>query len=402
MNLFEIFEESIVVLRTNKLRTGLSVLGIIIGIGSVISLVSLGTASQQSVKERIQSLGSNLLIIRPGSSQQGFLRGSGGDSSGLTYEDSVAIAESPRFTSINKVAADYTSQSQVSYGSENTNTSITGVTGNYFEINNIQVEHGIGITEDDNIFNNKVAVIGPDLVEELYTNENPLGTNLRIEGKTFKVVGITKSKGFGSDSTIYIPLFTAQKILFGVNHVSTIYVSAKDESFMDAAENQLGFFLLERHNIDTPENADFSIFSQSDILETASEVTATFTTLLTGIAAISLVVGGIGIMNIMLVTVTERTREIGIRKALGAKRKAIIMQFLMETIVLTVIGGILGVILGVVVSYALTKIMSLAFVLSYPAILLAFGVSAVIGIVFGWYPAQKASKLQPIQALRYE
>ena len=205
-----------------------------------------------------------------------------------------------------------------------------------------------------------------------------------------------------SDDAVYIPLSTAQNVVFGVKYLSYIYVTAKSEDLMNAAQNQIGYFLLERHNLENPSDADFSILSQEDILETVSQVTGTFTTLLTGIAAISLVVGGIGIMNIMLVTVTERTREIGIRKALGAKRKTIITQFLVESIVLTLMGGILGVILGVGVSLIFTKTMSMPTVVSIPSIILAVGVSCLIGILFGWYPAQRASKLQPVEALRYE
>ncbi len=408
MILTEIFEESIIVLRTNRLRTALSALGIIIGIGSVIALMTLGQASQKSVKERIQSLGANLLVVRPGSQQQGafgFLRGSQGGGTTLTYEDAQAIETSQRFTTIDSVAAEYSSRAQVSYGANNTNASISGVTPTFFSLRNTKLAFGNFITDQDMLLTTKVAVIGTSTAEELFTeNESPLGKDIRINGTTFMVIGITESTGGfgGADDTIYIPLTTAQKVVFGINHVSAIYVGAKDESLMDAAQNQLGFFLLERHGLDSPDKADFSISSQEDILETASEVTKTFTMLLTGIAAISLVVGGIGIMNIMLVTVTERTTEIGIRKALGAKRKVIILQFLTEAIVLTITGGILGVVLGLGVSYILTKVMSLPQTLSLPSIGLAFGVSALIGITFGWYPAQKASKLQPIEALRYE
>jgi len=405
MKPIEIFEESVIVLKTNRLRTGLSMLGIIIGIGSVIALMTLGYASQQSVMERIQSLGANLLTVRPGSEQHGFLRGPSEGSTSLTYDDAKAIEESQRFTTINMVAAEYSSQAQISYGSINSNVQISGVTPNFFELRNIDIELGQTITEQDNLLLNNTAVIGSSLAEELFeSGENPLGKNIRINGSAFKITGVVESNGtFGSfRDIVYTPLTTAQHTLFGVNHVSSIYAGAIDESVMEEAENQLGFFLMERHRIDKPEDADFSISSQGDILETASEVTQTFTTLLTGIAAISLIVGGIGIMNIMLVTVTERTREIGIRKALGAKRKNITAQFLVESMVLTIIGGLVGVIAGLAVSYAITNLMNLPSVISPTSIIMAFGVSALIGIIFGWYPAQKAAKLQPIDALRYE
>lgn len=407
MKITEILEESVSVLKTNRMRTGLSALGIIIGIGSVIALMTLGQASQASVKERIQSLGSNLLTIRPGSMQSGFLRGGQGESTTLTYEDALEIEKSNRITTIDKVAAVYSSRLQISSGGNNMNTTISGITPDYFSLRNISLGYGSEIEQKDLDILTKVAVIGPGIVEELFPNTpNPIGQNIRINGNSFTIIGVTKSKGSSgmdsADDSVFIPLTTAQKVLFGVDYVSYIYVGAKSEELSDAAVNQLGFFLLERHGLKTPDEADFSISSQEEILETVSEITGTFTTLLTGIAAISLVVGGIGIMNIMLVTVTERTREIGIRKALGAKSKTITTQFLVESIVLTLAGGILGVLLGVGVSIILTKTMDLPTVISIPSIALAVGVSCVIGIVFGWYPARRASKLQPIEALRYE
>ncbi len=406
MNISEIIEESISVLKTNRMRTGLSILGIIIGIGSVIALMTLGQASQQSVKDRIQSLGSNMLTVSPGAVQSGFLKGGQNEAKTLTYEDALEIEKSERITTIDGVAASYSSRSQISYGENNTNVSVIGITPNYFALRSIEVEYGSEITQKDLDSLSKVVIIGPDIIEEIFpSTSNPIGQNIRIDGNSFTVIGITKTKGsgmMGTDNSIFVPLTSAQKILFGVNYVSNIYIRAKDENLMDPAMNQIGFFLLELHGLDTPDDADFSISSQEDVIETVSEITKTFTTLLTGIAAISLVVGGIGIMNIMLVTVTERTREIGIRKALGAKRKTIITQFLIESIILTLAGGVLGVLLGIGVSLIITKNMDLPLVISIPSIALAVGVSCLIGIIFGWYPAHRASKLQPIEALRYE
>jgi putative ABC transport system permease protein len=407
MNLIEIIEESISVLRTNKLRTALSALGIIIGIGSVIALMTLGQASQLSVRQRIQSLGSNLLTIRPGNQQQGFLRGSNSSNKTLKLSDAEAIIQSNRVTTVDSVASEYSSRIQVSYERNNTNVQVSGVTENYFKIRNIEIDLGNSISLTDNINVSKVAVLGTTVVTDLFgENVNPLGKGIRINGISYTVTGVTKSKGAGgfnsSDEAIFVPLTTAQKILFGVNYISTIYVTAKSEDVMEAAKNQLGFFLLELHKKVSSSEADFSISSQEDILETANQITGTFTTLLTGIAAISLVVGGIGIMNIMLVTVTERTSEIGLRKALGAKRKTIISQFLVESVVLTITGGLIGVVAGIITSLILTKTMSLPSAISIQSILLAVTVSCVIGIIFGWYPAFKASKLQPIEALRYE
>jgi len=407
MKLIELFEEGITVLKTNRLRTGLSALGIIIGIASVITLMTLGQASQKSITQRIQSLGANLLTISPGSQEtiHGFLRSSNSGGTTLSYEDAKAIEESQRITTIDKVAAIYTSNAQVSYGPNNDNIQITGVTENYFELRNIELLAGQLITEQDNLLVRKGAVVSTGLVEDLLEeNPDPIGETIRLNGNAFTVVGVTESpSSFGQGSNaIYIPLSTAQNVLFGVNHVSSIYVGAINEDVMEEAENQLGFLLLELHGLRTPDDADFSISSQGDILETVEQVTQTFTTLLTGIAAISLIVGGIGIMNIMLVTVTERTREIGIRKALGAKRKVIVTQFLIESILLTLVGGFIGVILGLGVSLLITNMMGLPNTVSISSIGIAVTVSCVIGIVFGIYPAQKASKLQPIEALRHE
>lgn len=407
MTLLELFSEGVEVLKTNKLRTSLSALGIIIGIGSVITLMTLGKAAQQSTVQRITELGANMLTIRPGSGSSGFINESRGSASTLTYDDALAIENTDRITTIDKVAAEYSDNAQVSYERTNENVAISGITPDFFSIRNIAISYGGGITQSDIELLNKVAVLGPTVVNDLFGSQtNPIGQNIKINGVSFRVIGVTEEKGsigrFNTDESIFVPLTTAQRGLFGVTKVSNIYVNANDQQLLTEAENQVGYFLLERHRISNPSDADFSISSSADLLETVSQVTSTFTTLLTGIAAISLVVGGIGIMNIMLVTVTERTREIGIRKALGAKRRTIVVQFLIEAIILTVIGGIIGVFLGVGLSLFLTNRFNLPQLIAYESIGLAVVVSCVIGIVFGWYPAYKASKLQPIEALRYQ
>jgi putative ABC transport system permease protein len=253
----------------------------------------------------------------------------------------------------------------------------------------------------------KVAVIGPTTATALFGEAtDPVGQTIRINSQIFTIIGVTTSKGGSGfqnqDDVLYIPLTTAQKQIFGVTYLTSIAVTAASETVMTEAQNQIGYLLLERHQLDDPTQADFSIFSQQDILNTVSSVTNTFTALLSGVAAISLLVGGIGIMNIMLVTVTERTREIVLRKALGAKKRTIVIQFLIESVLITFTGGIIGILIGILFSFVYSVVSSSAFVISLPAIALAFAVSAIIGVIFGWYPAQRAASLQPIEALRYE
>jgi len=407
MDFLTLTTESIGTLTLNKLRTGLASLGIVIGIGSVIALISLGQGSQQAIQSQIQSLGSNLLTVQPGAQREGGVQGAAGGRTTLTLDDAKAIAATTQITTIQNVSPEISRRSQVTTGGSNTNTQIIGATPIYAQVHKVSITTGSFITDQHVTAISKVAVIGPQVVTDLFgENADPIGQNIRIGQQTLKVIGVTVSKGgsgfMNQDDMIYVPLSTAQKQLFGINYLNSIALEAKNENVMTDAQNEVGYFLLSRHKISDPVKADFTIMSQEDILNTASAMTGTFTALLSGIAAISLLVGGIGIMNIMLVTVTERTREIGLRKALGAKKRIITMQFLIESIILTFTGGIIGIFVGIFTSYVISKMINSVFLVSVQSILLAFAVSAGIGIIFGWYPAKRASELQPIEALRYE
>src|SRR3989344_2236952 len=408
MDLFELIRESINTLTVNKMRTSLATLGIIIGIGSVIALLSIGQGSQKMIEKQIQSLGSNLLTVIPtGQNPPRGVREAAGGGTTLTIEDAKAIETSPEITTVQTVSPEFSRRSQITAGRNNTNTQIVGVYPSYATVRKVTLTSGTFISAQDVTAMNRVAVLGPQVVTDLFgEGAHPIGQTIRTNSQILKIIGITTAKGGTSfqnqDDTIYVPLSTTQKLLFGASHLTSIAVEAKNPDVMTAAQNEIGYLLLKRHMLDDPTSADFIIFSQNDILNTASSVTGTFTALLSGIAAISLLVGGIGIMNIMLVTVTERTREVGLRKALGAKKQTIIAQFLVEAIILTIVGGLIGISIGISTSYFLSKAINIPFAISAYSIMLAVFVSVGTGILFGWYPAQKAANLQPIEALRYE
>jgi len=409
----DLLQETFSAITVNKARSGLTILGIVIGIGSVIAMISIGQGAQNSINASIQSIGSNLILVMPGV-QRGVgtqVSAGRGSAQSLTQADADAIEQ--QITLAKAVAPEISRRYQATAKGTNTNTQVVGTVPSYPEVRNIQIGVGEFISEQNVRSLSKVAVLGPTTASDLFgssTNSigqiGPIGQIIRINKIDFRVIGITQSKGgtgFGSqDDVIFVPLSTAQRFLAGDTYVTTISIEADSQGDMATVQQQITDLLLQRHNISDASLADFQVLNQSDIVSAASSVTNTFTILLASIAGISLIVGGIGIMNMMLTTVTERTREIGLRKAIGAKKKDISWQFLSESVMLTFFGGIMGIVFGWLLSFGVTYFTGISTSISISSILLAFGVSAAIGIIFGYYPARRASKLNPIEALRYE
>ncbi|OGZ04519.1 MAG: hypothetical protein A2604_01225 [Candidatus Liptonbacteria bacterium RIFOXYD1_FULL_36_11] len=407
MKTLDILEETYTALSANKVRSGLTVLGIVIGISSVIIMVSIGQGAQNSIQSSIQSIGSNLIMIMPGAQKgPGFQVSSGrGSARTLTQADADAISSSATFAKA--IAPEISGRYQITSKGKNTNTSVLGVTSEYLSVKNIEVNSGSFITDQNLRSLSKVAVLGPTARDDLFEEGvDAVGQTIRIKNIEFKIIGITNKKGgtgfSNQDDMIFIPLTSAQKFLAGDAYLTTINAQAKDEKSMTSLQQEITELLLERHHISDPQLADFSVLNQEDIVAAASSVTSTFTMLLAAVAGISLVVGGIGIMNMMLTTVTERTREIGLRKAIGAKRRDINIQFLTEAVALTFIGGVIGVILGWLVSFLVTYFGVIQAQVSLYSVIIAFSVSTIIGVIFGYYPARRAARLNPIEALRYE
>jgi len=408
MIISDLFQETYSALLSNKARSGLTILGIVIGIGSVIAMIAVGQGSTASITSSIQSLGSNLLMVSPSFQRGVGTQVSAGRGSARTLKQEDADAIQKEITLVKALAPELSGRYQITAKGTNTNTSVVGTTAAYPAVRNVEIAEGSFISEQNIRSSSKVAVLGPTTRDDLF-GENAagvVGKTVRINKIDFKVIGVTKSKGgtgfSNQDDMIFIPLSTAQRFLAGSNYLSTIYVEVVNQESMTMAQEQITSLLLSSHNISNPELADFSIMNQADIVASVSSISNTLTILLGAIAGISLIVGGIGIMNMMLTTVTERTREIGLRKAIGAKKKDISLQFLTESVMLTFIGGILGILLGWILSYAVAYFGSTTTEVTSWSIFLAFGVSAAIGIIFGYYPARRAASLNPIEALRYE
>jgi putative ABC transport system permease protein len=407
MTISDIFHETSSALRANKVRSGLTMLGIVIGISSVIAMISIGQGAQQSIQSSIQSIGSNLIIVMPGAQRTpGSIVNTGrGTAQSLTNDDAAAI--SSQVQGVVAVDPEVTSNKQVTYKGTNTRTTVYGVSINYPSVRNLQIGEGSFFTSSQVTGLSRVAVIGPQVQTDLFTDgSDPVGQKISIAGNEFTIIGVSVAKGgsgfANQDDQIFIPLSTAQQLYTGNKYLSTISIEADSTNDMTNVQNQISTLLLSRHHITNPANADFNIINQADIASAAGSVTQIFTVLLAAVAGISLVVGGIGIMNMMLTTVTERTREIGLRKAIGAKKSDISTQFLVEAVSLTFIGGVIGVILGILISYLVSIFGGITTSVTSGSIILAFCVSAGIGIIFGYYPARRAASLNPIEALRYE
>ena len=388
----------------NKLRSSLTALGVIIGVGAVITMIAIGRGAKADISDRIQSMGANVLSIRPGSQRFGMRRFGRGSVRTLKYADAKILEEMSEH--IRFISPETSQRAQVKFGNKNDNIDILGVIPEYQRVQNSYVVHGSFITETDVLYKEKVCVLGKTVLEELVQGSDPVGKVIKINNIGFRILGIMEEKGSmgprDQDNRAYIPLTTAMKRLFGTDYLGSINVEVNTKEEMAAAQTEIEMLLRRQHKLPNNKEADFNVTEQTEFLQMLEDTGKSFTYLLAGIAAVSLLVGGIGIMNIMLVSVTERTREIGTRKAVGAKSSDILMQCLVESVVLSMIGGVIGIALGIGGARMISKMAGWQTSVAPDAILLSFFFAAAVGIFFGIYPARKASRLNPIEALRYE
>ncbi len=402
------FAESIIIaldgLKANKLRAILTMLGIIIGVGAVIAMVSIGMGVRDKVSTSIAGLGSNLLVVTPGAANAGGSRQAAGSSITLNEKDAVAIAR--EVSNVNLVAPAVSRSYQVVFGNQNWTTNVQGTTPDILGIRSYNVEEGAFFTNQDVETRARVAVLGKTVADNLFNGGTPVGQTIRINNAPFRVVGVLEAKGESvggnQDDTVIIPLKTAQERLMGITYIQNINIQATGTDVINQVQEDVTALLRTHHKLTGSIPDDFTVRNMVAIMATADETTSMITALLGVVAGLSLLVGGIGIMNIMLVSVTERTREIGIRKALGARYRNILLQFLIEAVVISVAGGLLGIALGIGSAYAISDIAGWKTIISSFAIIAAFGFSVLIGLFFGLYPARKAALLDPIDALRYE
>jgi putative ABC transport system permease protein len=402
MSFYDLLKEAFRSITANKLRSGLTILGIIIGITAVIAMLSIGEGAKRQLAQSIESLGSNMLTIFPGIIQpgRGIVSAGRGTAQSLKMKDVEVIK---KIEGVKVVSPEISRRFQiVSSAGKNTNSLVLGVTPDYLTVRNAKIQIGKFFQENDL---NRVAVLGPTVAEDLFGEEDPVGKTIRINKVNFKVIGVLEPKGslgfMNPDEVVLVPLLVMQKILTGSEYLSQIAVQAESSDLIEGLKEEITQALLKEHKV-SADNPDFSVIASQEFLNTFNSLINTMTIFLASIAAISLVVGGIGIMNMMLTSVTERTKEIGLRKAIGAKKKEILMQFLIESVILTLIGGIFGIILGSLISIGVSKFANITSEVSLYSIFLSLTFSSLVGIIFGYWPAKRAADLDPIVALRYE
>ena len=406
MNFANLFKIAYKALIRNKTRALLTMLGVIIGISSVIAMVSLGQSSSKSINDQISSMGTNLIMVMRNFQRQGGVNIGSGNVQTLKASDVIVIKENAKHVMMASPVVN--AAGQLVYGSNNWPGTLQGANEEFLEISKYEIALGSNFTEDDIHEAAKVCIVGQTVVDNLFTNgEDPIGKDIRFGRIPFKIIGVLESKGQNQmgqdqDDVVIAPYTTVQKRILAINYIHRINASAASEDVTDLAVTEIEEILRIQHKIKAGQEDDFRVHTQQEMLDMMSSISGFLTVLLAAIASISLIVGGIGIMNIMYVTVTERTKEIGLRMSIGAKNRDILLQFLFESTILSLIGGIIGIIFGLLLSYAVSTLLGWPVIISTPAIVISFFVCTVIGVFFGWYPAKKAASLDPINALRYE
>jgi putative ABC transport system permease protein len=406
MSLINLIRIALKALQRNKLRAFLTMLGIIIGVGSVIAMVAIGQGSKQSIHDQLSNMGTNMITVQPASNLNGGVRIAGSSFQTLTAKDITALKAGAQY--ITEISPAVSSRGQAINGALNWPTTMSGVAPEYLDIRKLTLKDGIAFTANDVRTSAKVCLIGQTVIDNLFPNgENPIGKVIRFGNIPFQVIGVLTPKGFNAfgqdqDDILIAPYTTVQKRILATIYYTNIYASAANEAVTDNAVTEMTNTLRDSHRLRSNEDNDFTVRTQQELIATLSSTSGLLTVLLTVVAGISLVIGGIGIMNIMYVSVTERTKEIGLRMSIGARGKDIMMQFLMEAVLISITGGVIGVLLGFLSTQIVTLTLKWPTIISESSVLLSFVVCAVTGIFFGYYPAQKASRLDPIEALRYE